>query len=103
MVLVVILVLIVAVLSYRAYKLPLGPTPTSLVVFRDIARRLFEEYEREVRGLSHAQAFIDMLRYNHVVATLGVAKFRLVNRALAVLRVAIPLWMLVLLVLAIGG
>jgi hypothetical protein len=101
--LVIVLVLTAGVLSYIAYRRPLGPTPPSLVVFREIARRSFDEYERDVRGLTHAQAFIGMLHYNHVVATLGVVKFRLVNRALSILRVAIPLWMLVLLMLAIGG
>jgi hypothetical protein len=100
---VIVLVLAAGVLSYLAYRRPLGPTPPSLVVFRDIAARSFGQYERDVRELSHAQAFVDMLRYNHVVAGLGAAKFRLVNRALAIFRVAIPLWMLVLLILAIGG
>ena len=101
---IIVLVLAAGVLSYVAYRRPLGPTPPhSLVVFREIGRRAFDEYEREVRSLTHAQAFVDMLRYNHVVATLAVAKFRLVNRALAILRVAFPLWMLVLLTLAIGG
>jgi len=82
--------------------MPESPPP-SLVVFREIAQRSFDEYERDVCRLTHAHAFIGMLHYNHVIATLGVAKFRLVNRALAILRVAIPLWMLVLLTLAIGG
>ena len=100
---VVVLVLTAAVLSYVAYKRPLGPTPPSLVVFREIARRSFDEYQRDVLALTHAQAFVSMLRYNHVIATLGVAKFRLVNCALAILRIAFPLWMLVLLTLAIGG
>jgi hypothetical protein len=100
---VIVLVLIAGVLSYLAYRRPLGSTPPSLIAFREIARRSFDEYERDVRGLTHAQAFIAMLRYNYVIAALGVAKFRLVNRALAILRVAIPLWMLVLLTLAIDG
>jgi hypothetical protein len=100
---VIVLVLTAGVLSYVAYRRPLGPTPPSLVVFREIARRSLEEYERDVLALTHAQAFVGMLRYNHVVATLGAAKFRLVNRALAILRIAIPLWMLVLLTLAIAG
>lgn len=100
---VVMLVLTAGVLSYLAYRRPLGPTPPSLVAFREIGRRTFDEYERDVLRLTHAEAFIGMLRYNHVIASLGVSKFRLVHRALAILRVAIPLWMLVLLILAIGG
>ena len=44
-----------------------------------------------------------MLKYNHVVAAWGAGTFRLVNRTLALLRVAIPLWMLLLLMLAISG
>jgi hypothetical protein len=100
---VVVLVIAAGVIAYVAYRRLLPPTPPSLAVFRDIAARTLDEYARDARALSHAQAFTDMLRYNHVVAAWGAGKFRLVNRSLALLRVAIPLWMLALLVLAIAG
>ncbi len=100
---VVILVLVAGTTAYVSFAWLLPPTPPSLAVFRDIARRTPEEYARDVLALSHAEAFTDMLRYNHVVARWGAGKFRLVNRALALLRIAIPLWMLLLLVLAIRG
>jgi hypothetical protein len=99
----VILIVVAGITSYVAFARLLPPTPTSLAVFRDIARRTPEEYGRDLRALSHAEAFTAMLGYNHVVAAWAAWKFRLVNRALALLRVAIPLWMLVLLVLAIAG
>ena len=100
---VAVLVIVAGVMAYVAFARLLPPTPPSLAVFRDIARRSPEEYARDVRALSHAQAFTDMLHYNHVVAGWGAGKFRLVNRAMALLQVAIPLWMLLLLVLAISG
>jgi hypothetical protein len=104
-VLAVVVVLIVAagVIAYVAFRRLLPPTPPSLAVFRDIAARTAEQYARDARALTHAQAFTDVLRYNHVIAAWGAGKFRLVNRSLALLRVAIPLWMLALLVLAIAG
>ncbi len=100
---VVILVLVAGTTAYVSFAWLLPPTPPTLAVFRDIARRAPEEYVRDVHALSHQQAFTDMLRYNHVVARWGAGKFRLVNRALALLQVAIPLWMLLLLALAISG
>jgi hypothetical protein len=100
---VAVLVIVAGVMSYVAFARLLPPTPPSLAVFRDIARRSPEEYARDVRALSHAQAFTDMLMYNHVVACWGAGKFRLVNRALTLLQVAIPLWMILLLTLAISG
>jgi hypothetical protein len=99
----VILIVLAGITAYVAFARLLPPTPPSLAVFRDIAARTPEAYARDVLALSHRQAFVDMLRYNHVVARWAAGKFRLVNRALAVLRVAIPLWMLLLLVLAISG
>ena len=100
---VIVLVVVAGVMSYVAFARLLPPTPASLAVFRDIARRTPEEYGRDLRALSHDEAFTAMLQYNHVVAAWAAWKFRLVNRALALLRIAIPLWMLVLLVLAISG
>jgi hypothetical protein len=100
---VAVLVIVAGVTAYVAFARLLPPTPPSLAVFRDIARRSPEEYARDVRALTHAEAFTDMLKYNHVVAAWGAGKFRLVNRALSLLRVAIPLWMLLLLMLAISG
>jgi hypothetical protein len=53
--------------------------------------------------MDHGQALDAVLHYNYSVATQAAAKFRLMGIALRCMRVAIPLWMLVLLVLAIGG
>lgn len=100
---VAVLVVLSGVIAYVAFARLLPPTPPSLAVFRDIAARTPEAYARDVLALSHEQAFADMLRYNHVVARWGAGKSQLVNRALALLRVAIPLWMLLLLVLAVAG
>jgi hypothetical protein len=44
-----------------------------------------------------------MVRYTHVVGVWAGAKFRLVPRALWLGSVAIPLWMIALLILAISG
>lgn len=99
----VVLIVLAGVIAYVAFARLLPPTPPSLAVFRDIAARTPEDYARDVLALSHQQAFADMLRYNHVVARWAAGKFRLVNRSLALLRVAIPLWMLLLFVLAISG
>lgn len=99
---VVVLVVVAGVMAYLAFARLLPPTPPSLIVFRDIARRTLEDYTRDARALSHVQAIEQVLGYNHVVASVAVWKFRLVNRALSLLRIAMPLWMFVLLVLALA-
>jgi len=54
-------------------------------------------------ALDHRRAMRDMLHYNYSIATQAAAKFRLVNRSLACLHIAIPMWMMLLLVLAVWG
>ena len=100
---VVVLVLAAALTAYVAYRLPLPPMPPSLAFFRDVAARPAADYASEMLALDHRKALRDVLHYNYSVATLAASKFRRVNRSLACLRVAIPLWMLLLLALAVWG
>jgi hypothetical protein len=97
------LVLAAAVTAYIAYTRLLPAAPPTLAVFRDIAARGREDYARAMAEMSHGRAMRDMLGYNHLVARLAAAKFRLVGRSLACLRAAIMLWMLLLLAMAVGG
>jgi hypothetical protein len=92
-----------ALLAYAAYRRPLPPMPPSLALFRNVAAEPLEDYVAAMRSLDHRRALRDMLHYNYSVATLAAQKFRLVNRSLACLRVALPLWMLLLLVLGVWG
>jgi pycsar effector protein len=97
------LILVAAMTAYTAYRRPLPPMPPTLAFFRDVAASPLEAYAAAVRTLDHRRAVRDMLHYNYSVATQAARKFRLVNRALSCLRLAIPLWMLLLLVLAVWG
>jgi hypothetical protein len=97
------LVLASAVMAYTAYRRPLPPMPPTLALFRDVAASPLETYAAALRGLDHRRAMRDMLHYNYSVASLAAHKFRLVNRSLACLRLAIPAWMLLLLALAVWG
>ena len=100
---VVALVLTAAFNAYVAYTLPIPPMPPSLALFREVCSRPLDEYAAAMRSLDHRRAMRDMLHYNYSIASQAAGKFRLVNRALACLRLAIPLWMLLLLVLAVWG
>ena len=100
---VVVLVLAAALTAYVAYRRPLPPMPTTPAFFRDVAARPAETYAAEMLALDHRTALRDVLHYNYSVAALAAMKFRLVNRSLACLRIAIPLWMLLLLALAVWG
>lgn len=97
------LVLLAAVTAYFAYTRGLPPMPRTLAFYRDVAGAPLAGYAAEMHALDHPAAMRSVLHYNHAVATLAARKFRLVNRSLRLLRVAIPLWMLLLLVLAVWG
>jgi Family of unknown function (DUF5706) len=97
------LVVVAAVVAYYAYTRALPPMPDTLAFFRNVAGRPPGDYRAQMLALDHPAALRGMLHYNYSVASLAARKFRLVNRALACLRVAIPLWMLLLLALAVWG
>ena len=96
-------VLLAAFTAYAAYRKALPPMPPTLAWFRNVAGETAEAYARAMLAKDHPAALRDMLQYNYSVAALAAAKFRLVNRALSCLRVALPLWMLLLLILAVWG
>lgn len=101
---VVAAVLIAARTAYSAYTRPLPPMPPTMAFFRNVAAaESVEAYAAALEPYDHPSALRDVLHYNYSVATLAADKFRLVNRALSCLRVAIPLWMLLLLILAVWG
>lgn len=97
------LVVVAAVVAYYAYTRALPPMPDTLAFFRNVAGRAASDYRAQMLALDHPAALRGMLHYNYSVAWLAARKFRLVNHSLACLRVAIPLWMLLLLALAVWG
>ena len=98
-----VLVVVAAVVAYYAYTRSLPPMPDTLAFFRNVAARPRDGYHAEMLALDHPTALRGMLHYNYSVASLAALKFRLVNRSLRCLRVAIPLWMVLLLALAVWG
>lgn len=100
---VAVLVLTAAVTAYYSYTRSLPSMPPTLAWFRNLAAVPLQTYSHQLRTLDHPAAVQNMLQYNYSVASLAARKFRLVNRALRCLRVAIPLWMVLLLVLAVWG
>jgi hypothetical protein len=100
---VVAMVVVAAVVAYYAYTRPLPAMPDTLAFFRNVGSRAPEQYRAQMLALDHPTALRGMLHYNYSVASQAAHKFRLVNRSLACLRVAIPLWMALLLALAVWG
>jgi hypothetical protein len=94
------LLLVAARSAYAAYVLQLPTMPETLAFFRHVAVTPLPDYESRMFALGYAQALDAILHYNYSVATQAAAKFRLVRVALRCMRLAIPLWMLVLLLLA---
>lgn len=97
------LVLAAAGTAYFSYTRALPAMPHTFAWFRNVAVTSATDYADRMLALDHPAALREMLHYNYSVASLAARKFRLVNRAISCLRIAIPMWMLLLLVLAVWG
>ena len=97
------LVLTAAVTAYYSYTRGLPAMPPTFAWFRNVAQTSLADYSLRMLDLDHPAALRQVLHYNYSVASLAARKFRLVNRSIRCLRVAIPLWMILLLVLAVWG
>jgi hypothetical protein len=71
--------------------------------FQNIAAAPTSAYAGVLDAATPRGVLRNVLDYNYTMAALGAAKYRLVGRALLLLRVAIPLWMLLLIVAAARG
>lgn len=97
------LLLVGAAIAWHAFTFPTPSMPASWAFYRDIAARPREEYAQAVKALGHRQALRDMLHYNYSLAVQGAAKFRIVGQAFKCFRIALILWLIVLLVISVGG
>jgi uncharacterized membrane protein len=98
-----VLLILAAQWAYRGYVLAARPVDSSLAFYRNVGNLSAEEYQSAVRLLSHSDAVHAVLLYNHSVAIQAAGKYRHANRALRCMRWAIPIWMLVLIVIAVWG
>jgi hypothetical protein len=96
-----VLILLGAWCAFHALTRPVPRMPDSLAFYPHIAALSLGSYRDRVRGLDYRLAVIDMLHYNYSLATLSVAKFRLVDRSIASARATFKLWMLLLLMVLI--
>jgi hypothetical protein len=90
-------------IAYRCSVLEAPAPPGNLLFFQNIAASPASAYAGSVDAATARRALHDVLAYNHTMAALGAAKYRLAGRALLCLRVAIPLWMLLLVVVTVRG
>lgn len=86
--------------AFGAYvsSLPQRDEPT---FFRHIAASDFQTYVAELRDADLRRAVEAILHYNHSAATQAAAKYRGVDRAQAYMKYAMPLWMALLLLVAL--
>ena len=84
------------------HRLPLlhagraGPRRTTRCSSRTSPPARRRAYAQALEAATARDALRDVLDYNYTMARLGAAKYRLAGRALLCLRIAIPLWMLLL-------
>lgn len=97
------LVVVGAINAWNGFILPAPPMPRSRAFFNHIAATPLDEYCDQMESLDHAQAVRDVLHYNYSLAEQAVRKFRYVNRSFACFRVALVLWLGLLLVITLNG
>ena len=88
-------------IAYRCYAMPVPVRPANPLFFQNIAAGSMPNYADTLRAATDRDALRDVLDYNYTMASLGLVKFRLAGQALLCLRVAIPLWMLLLIVITV--
>ena len=92
--------------AYTAFRCCMRPAPAApgnLLFFQNVAALGPAAYGDALAAATARDALRHVLDFNHAMARLGVAKYRLVARALLCLRVAIPLWIALVLVLTVRG
>lgn len=98
-----VLIVVGGVMAFIALTMPIPAMPDSLAFFRHIRARRFEDYRAEVRSRSHGDAVRDMLNYNYSLAILSASKFRWINRATLLACAAFGVWMVLMMIFAVGG
>ena len=96
-----VLILLGAWLAFQALTRPVPPMPDSLAFYPQIAALSLDSYRDRVKRLDYQSAVTAMLHYNYNMATLSVAKFRLVNRSFACVRATFKLWIVLLFMLVL--
>lgn len=96
-------VLIIAAVrhAYAAFILSAPPRPDNPLFYQNVAARDHAGYERAVFGVEQSQTLRLLLDYNYTMALLGAKKFSLVGKALWYLRIALPIWMMLLLMMGL--
>jgi hypothetical protein len=91
-------------IAYRCYTMPVPLRPDNLLFFQNIAAAPSEStYGTRLQSVSERDALRSVLDYNYTMAKLGAAKYNLAGRSLLCLRIAIPLWMVLLIVISLRG
>jgi hypothetical protein len=88
-------------IAYRCYTLPTPMRETNPLFFQNIAAESESAYGSSLNRATERDVIRNVLDFNYTMAKLGLEKYRLAGQALLCLRVAIPLWMLLLVVLSV--
>ena len=88
-------------IAYRCYTLPTPVRETNPLFFQNIAVESESEYGSSLEAATERDALRNVLDFNYTMAKLGLEKYRLAGQALLCLRIAIPLWMILLVMLSV--
>ena len=87
--------------AFLALMRPIPPMGDCAAFYVNIAAMPLASYRQTLEGFSHRGAMRDKLNYNHSIAILGEQKFRLIQKSAACLCLALPLWMLLMLIISL--
>jgi hypothetical protein len=95
------LLILGAYYAFLALTRPIPPMGPCVAYYQDIAAMSLSTYREILEGLSHRGAMRAILTYNYSIAALSEEKFRLIRKSILCLCLALPLWMLLMLVISL--
>ena len=95
------LLMIGACYAFLALTRPIPPMGDCVAFYKNIAATSLGSYRQNLERLSHRSAMRDILNYNYSIAVLSEEKFRLIRKSVLCLCLALPLWMLLVLMISL--
>ena len=95
------LLILGACYAFLALTRPIPPMGDCAAFYKNIAAMSLGSYRQNLERHLHRSAMRDILNYNYSIAVLSEAKFRLIRKSVLCLCLALPLWMLLILMISL--
>jgi len=95
------LLILGACYAFLALTRPIPPMGDCAAFYQNIAAASLGSYWHSLEGLSHRRALREILTYNYSIAVLSEEKFRLIRKSVLCQCLALPLWMLFMMIISL--